>query len=603
MNRNQIRTFAQLAGSTMLAALLASASLSAQDPFELAPGCAPHSQASPYLPVDSWIYPAMLRLQAMGYVDTVFPGMRPWTRAAVAEMLDESLSIIQDAENVSAPSAPAAREIYTAVAREIGYDTTNFCLRDEHRSVQTESAYTILRGMTGPTLRDSYHLGSSLINDFGRPYQKGFNSYSGGSGYATAGRFTLYLRGELQTAPSGLGYSTSLASALSSIDAIPFIDPSTGLPYSQPTIPLGPLADQAHGRLLEGYLAGRIFAHTISFGKQDEWLGPGQGGAMAYSNNAENLYALHISRTDPLEVPGLSRLSGPFRYEFLVGGLRGHTYVPASSNVRVLPGAPWVHVEKVSLRPTQNLTLGFERTVIWGGKGHEPITLYTFLRSFFSIAAPNGTVKDSSKDPGARFAAFDFNYRLPFVRNWLTLYSDSEVHDDVSPIDAPRRAAIRPGIYLSHVPGLEKLDLRLEAVSTDPSISSSQGGKFMYYEGIVRQGYTNQGQLLGDWIGREDKGGQGWITWHLSPDEWIQASFRNQKAAKDFIKGGTTLNDLGFQVVKRIGRTLELDGQFHFEHWKAPIYPGGTTVYPAPVNTVSSTTIQLTWFPQKRLHF
>ncbi len=63
------------------------------------------------------------------------------------------------------------------------------------------------------------------------------------------------------------------------------------------------------------------------------------------------------------------------------------------------------------------------------------------------------TVKNSPDDPGARFGAFDFTYRLPFLRNWLTLYSDSEVHDDVSPIDAPRRAAIRPGLYLSHVPG------------------------------------------------------------------------------------------------------------------------------------------------------
>ena len=31
-------------------------------------------------------------------------------------------------------------------------------------------------------------------------------------------------------------------------------------------------------------------------------------------------------------------------------------------------------------------------------------------------------------------------------------------------------------------PALPKLDMRVEAVSTDPSISNSQGGHFMYYE-------------------------------------------------------------------------------------------------------------------------
>ena len=183
-----------------------------------------------------------------------------------------------------------------------------------------------------------------------------------------------------------------------------------------------------------------------------------------------------------------------------------------------------------------NLEFGFERTVIWGGKDHEPITIKSFLRSFFSFSAPNAAVKDSTRDPGARFGAFDFSYRLPFVRNWLTLYSDSEVHDDVSPIDAPRRASWRPGLYLSHVPGIPKLDVRVEAASTDPPVSTSNGGQFMYYEAIQRQGYTNNGQLFGDWIGREDKGGQGWITYHLSGNEWIQVGVRNQKAAKDFIE-------------------------------------------------------------------
>ena len=42
-------------------------------------------------------------------------------------------------------------------------------------------------------------------------------------------------------------------------------------------------------------------------------------------------------------------------------------------------------MEKISFRPTENLEFGFERSVIWGGKDHEPITLHTFLKSFFSF--------------------------------------------------------------------------------------------------------------------------------------------------------------------------------------------------------------------------
>jgi hypothetical protein len=568
---------AQLPGASQDVSQRSPTSVSATD------ACEPSVTGSPYIPVDSWVYPAVMRLYSLGFVDSVYLGMRPWTRSSVSNMLDEVSSRIEDYD--SGPNTDEAEKIYEALTRELRYDALNQCAAPEDR-LRIESVYSVARGISGTPLRDSYHLGSTLINDYGRAYQGGFNNYTGVSGYASAGRFLLHVRGEFQGSPAATGYSTALAQTLSGIDQIPFINPVTGLPYNQATIPLGPIAATTKVRFLEAYASYRLLNHEISFGKQDDWLGPGVGGGMAYSNNAENIYSFRINRTEPLYIPLLSYLTGPFRYEFLVGSLKGHTY----------PNDPWVHVEKVSFRPTANLEFGFERTVIWGGKGHEPINLHSFLRSFFSLAAPTEAVKNSPQDPGARFGAFDFSYRLPFVRNWFTLYSDSEVHDDISPIDAPRRASWRPGLYLSHVPGIPRLDLRVEAASTDPPIKTSNGGHFIYWEQIQQQGYTNQGQLFGDWIGREDKGGQGWITYHLSGNEWLQIGVRNQKAAKDFIPGGTTLNDISFQVVKRIGKDFEVNGNFAYERWKTPIYLSGQ-------QNVTTTTIQLTWLPGHKILF
>jgi hypothetical protein len=597
----------------------------ADSDFDGAADCDSAVIGSPYIPVDSWIYPAVLRLYSLGYVDTVFLGMRPWTRDSVSHMLEETGDFTEDEDADSDAGAREALGLYKALTRELQDDTVSPC-RAAKGTVHIESAYSVVRGISGTPLRDSFHLGSTIINDYGRPYANGFNNYSGVSGYASAGRFTLYVRGEFQGASSATGYSSALAQALSTVDGTTFLNPVTGNPYSQATIPMGPIATTTEGRFLEAYVSAQYLDHVFSFGKQDDWLGPGMGGAMAYSNNAENIYSFRINRIEPLEVPLLSRLTGPFRYEFLIGALRGHTYMPpdtANNNVIVNPGDPWVHIEKISFRPSENLEFGFERTVIWGGQGHGAINLRSFLRSFFSAASPSSAVKQGPDDPGARFGAFDFSYRLPFVRNWLTLYSDSEVHDDVSPVDAPRRAAFRPGLYLSHVPGLPKLDIRAEAVSTDPSHSDdpvhgaypTQYGHFMYWESIQKQGYTNQGQMFGDWIGRSDKGGQGWITYHLSGNELIQVGVRNQKATKSFIpgsttqtftsptcplstcllQGGTTLNDISVQVVKRIGKDLEIKGNFTHETWKAPIY------LPGPQG-VTNTTVQLTWFPNRKVN-
>jgi hypothetical protein len=71
---------------------------------------------------------------------------------------------------------------------------------------------------------------------------------------------------------------------------------------------------------------------------------------------------------------------------------------------------------------------------------------------------------------------------------------------------------------------------------------------------------------------------------------------RHQKAARDFIPGGTKLNDVNFQAVKRFGKDYELKGDFAFEHWKAPIYMPGQ-------QTVTTTTVQFTWFPERKVTF
>ena len=48
------------------------------------------SEGSTYVPVESWIYPALDRLHGLGYVDTAYLGLRPWTRLSIAHMLDLS---------------------------------------------------------------------------------------------------------------------------------------------------------------------------------------------------------------------------------------------------------------------------------------------------------------------------------------------------------------------------------------------------------------------------------------------------------------------------------------------------------------------------------
>ncbi len=549
------------------------------------------SRGSVYVPLDNWVYPALDRLHALGYVDSAFLGLRPWTRQSIAHMLELSSDRIE-----SGADNDEARSIYVALVREFKPDIDRSASGAPPRA-ELESIYTQLRGISGTPLRDSFHLGQSIVNDYGRPYEGGFNNYTGFSAQAWAGRFSLYFRGETQYAPSASGYSPALAAYLANcVDGIPPSGYNNTLPLggctngipsgpsqSQSTIPEGPIATTGDLRVMEALLSYHLVGHEISFGKNDHWLGPDQGASMLWSNNAENNYDFEINRVEPLRIPGLSLLTGPFRYDFFVGSLKGHTY----------PNDPWVHMEKISFKPTRDMEIGFDRLTVWGGKGHAPITLHTFLHSFFSFQNVTPTEKTSRDDPGYRLGTFDFTYRLPFFRHWITIYTDSLVHDDVSPISAPRRAGVHPGIYLTRFPGVEHLDLRAEVASTDTPSASLQSGQFLYWEEIQRQGPTNQGFLVGDWIGRQGKGGQAWLTYHLTPQEMIQFQFRLTKAAGAFIPGGTSQNDIAIDVVKRLRKDYELRGWVQFEHWKAPIYKSGS-------QSDTAATLQVTWFPPSR---
>jgi len=533
---------------------------------------------STYIPVDSWVYPAALRLYSLGYLNTSFINMRPWTRRSLLHML------IDSQPDIVANGNPEALEIYSKLKAAIADETAG--LQTARGTIYgVQSVYARALGISGQTLRDSYHLGQTINNDYGRPYEPGFNALLGFSTVNELGRFSLYVRGEYEHSPAGAGYPFATASELSNLDAIPFTGPN----IPQATIPYLNTGEQNPFRLQEATLSFHLLGHEISGGKSDAWLGPAAGGAMGWSNNAEDIYSFRINRVEPLHIPVLSRLTGPFRYDFFVGSLKGHTD----------PNSPWIHSEAVAFAPTSNVRFEFQRAVIWGGEGHEPVTIHTFLRSFFSFddTETDPADKNSPRDPGARYSAFNFSWRLPFMSHHVTLYSDSIVHDDVTPPSAPRRAAYRPGIYLSQVPGLRKLDFRAEAASTDTSTLRSMSGQFNYFEAIQKQGYTNKGFIMGDWIGREAKGGQAWLTYHLSGNEWVQLEYLNKKTPKDFIAGGTTQNQFKVEVVKRLRPNVELDAWLQYEGWKAPIYIPGNSALTSALNTDTAVMFQVTFFP------
>jgi hypothetical protein len=536
----------------------------------------PNYMASPYVPVDSWIYPSLQRLIALGYMQSNMLGMRPWTRMACAKMLEEAGDKLQN----DGVEAGEAGKIYKTLTSEFATEITRL---DGAANVgaRVESVYTRTTGISGTPLRDGYNFGQTIINDYGRPYWTGLNNITGVTADAEVGPVAFSFQGEYQHAPAMPSDPPQVLAAIGAANLTPVLPNGT--------------ATVNQFQLLNSAVLLNINNVQFSFGEQTQWLGPGEAGSLLMSDNAAPFPAFKIDDIAPHNIPGLSKILGPFRTEFFIGQLSGqqwefctaptcHAY-PGYPNVvgpNISP-QPFIHGEKISFQPTPNLEFGMGITAMFGGPGL-PVTFGNFFRTYYAHSST------AVNNPGKRISAADFTYRVPGLRNWLTFYMDSLVVDEVSPIGSTR-ANVNPGIYMPQLPKLPKMELRAEGINE--SMTNEFGPGFVYYDlRRYRSGYTNDGNLLASWIGRAGRGGQGWLTYSFSPRNKLQLGYRLQDVSKDFIGGGR-LVDYSANGNFMLSHQMEVSGLLQYEQWRFPVLSSTRQS-----NVTAS--LQLTYYPRWR---
>jgi hypothetical protein len=536
----------------------------------------PGNLGSPYVPLDSWVYPAMERLAALGLIDSGFAAMRPWTRLECRRLLNEAL----DAWSTGGEENAEGATLIAALQREFRAETEE-AGGDGRGTFRVESLYSRTEHISGMPLSNGYDFAQTQINDFGRPYGEGWSTVSGFSSYATRGRWVAYVRGELQTAPSIPALSLTARETIQKVDFLP------ALPLSTPQPAVTQLA------LLDAYVGLTFSDWQITFGRQSLWWGPGDGGPLMFSDNAAPLDMFRINRATPMTLPWIFRHLGPLRVEFFLGQLRGQEFINGlgmitGSFTSPLNPQPMIHGERFTFKPTRNFEFGFSRTALFAGQGL-PFTPGTFEKSLFSSG--NGAPGTLS-DPGDRRSGLDWSYRLPKLRNWLTFYGDAFTDDQFSPIAYMDRSAIRAGLYLSHIPKIAKLDLRAEGVYTDVPAGGALSHGFFYFNPRFVNGYTSNGNLLASWIGREGQGAQAWTNYWFNARNRVQINFRHQKVSHQFIPGGGTVTDFGIRGDYWTRSNIGISGWVQHERWLFPV------IQPNEASNVTAA-VQISFEPQK----
>ena len=213
--------------------------------------------------------------------------------------------------------------------------------------------------------------------------------------------------------------------------------------------------------------------------------------------------------------------------------------------------------------------MGMGVTTILAGTG-VAMTLHKFGQSILPIAS--NALPGTPSDPGDRRGGFDFTYRFPKLRNWLTLYGDAFTDDEISPWRNWNKAAVISGIYMPRLPKLPKLDFRAEGIYTDPpAIQPSLQHGFFYINDRFLSGYTNDGNLIGSWIGREGQGANAWTTYWFTPKDNLQFNFRHEKVSEQLIPHGGTITDAGASTSFWLHSTLSVTASVQYERWDFPV--------------------------------
>lgn len=525
---------------------------------------APAFMGSPYVPLDSWIYPALERLAAMGYVRSASLGLRPWTRLECLRQVNEA------GERDPEDGPPEVRELYESLSSEFASETRQIA-GGQNFDARMESVYVRSTLISGRPLTDGQHFGQTISNDYGRPYQQGFNSAVGVSGWTTAGPFMVYVRGEHESSPSAPAPSQSVLDFISSVDSLP------------PGAPSIPIASIQRFRLLDAYVGMNLANWQISFGRQSLWWGTDQGGAMLFSDNAEPLDKMfRVTRVSPFRLPGILDAFGDIRLEFFLGQLSGQEFVRNSAatvtagqyGVNLNP-QPIVDGAKISFHFTQNLEFNMAKTTLYGGPGN-PVTPKTLIKSALG-AHVNGEALGDGR------TVWDFAYRLPKMRDWLTLYGEIMEEDEPFPINHPEKAAFQGGLYFARLPRMPKLDLRIEGGSSSPVNFPTCNGCY-YHNFQYVNGYTNHGIPMGTWLGRAAQGESLSSTYWFSPRKKITLDLQHRSIDRQFLAQGGTQNDAAVHADFLLQSGIRLSGTLQYESWQIPLLATGprrnlTTVF------------------------
>ena len=222
----------------------------------------------------------------------------------------------------------------------------------------------------------------------------------------------------------------------------------------------------------------------VEIGYREHWFSPFQDSAMLVSTNAEPEKSITISNSTPIT-------DWDIRYEIFYSELEQVEGIRLGDEV--FPGSPRHAGIHLSLSLLDNWTLGFNRTMQFGG-GEREVDFSDVLEAIFNPAGKDNVDGSDGTDPNYEFGnqqasittKINFDLGTP-----LSVYAEYGGEDTVNRSNfSLGNATMSLGVYAPMV--TENMSLRYEF---------NDWSTHWYVHHLYQRGYTNAGHVMGHWGG------------------------------------------------------------------------------------------------------
>lgn len=420
------------------------------------------------IPLDSYVYTYLDKLDGLGYLRQVQSGTKPYTRMQVATWVQQMEPTMLADKNL----APFSKAMLLELKKEF------------------ENELAVLNGSgkaAGFSLRqikfsENYYHGDTLSQNRTKSTYQPLNTNNNGYRYASGANETLSFQLEGELSPR-LFFSIT-----------PRID------YNS--------TDNESSSLESGYIKTNIRNLSIQVGKDANSWGQGARSHLMYSNNAEPFTSIKLSNIKPQRPGGFLKFLGEQNTSL--------TYAVMEENRTDVPYPSFVAF-RTDFKPTNDFTFALSFASMMGGKGHS-----LSGREYYEwiLGRNNGNWSASKIDKWNTQSGLDFRWRLPHL-NGIQVYGEiygEDQHRKIIPY--PYRVAQIFGVYIPRLTSDGAWDATLEYHTT---------GAAWYSHSTYTNGWVFKGDILGDAIGHNAKSYYGKITHYTSNGSNISLNLEQVK--------------------------------------------------------------------------